>query len=427
METSASLAGRIVHTSPRGWAVALLSRLQLSSVAVISFAFGIFLPFIRQDLQLSPGQAGLLQGVWWVTSALLTIPCSVVLSRFRPIPLVLTSLLLGLPFLVMQGLSRSFVALLLARLLFVLCHVVAAPARPLLLQQWIAPGQYALVQAVGLSLHSVLLAVAMSTSAWLIMVVGSWRLAYAILSGWFLLQAVLWMALARDRYAPVQDLQSALQEQADTPLQALWRYPQGWLLGITMCAMAATWTAVVTFLPTLLLEQRGIALTLSGPMLGFLYYALIPSALMGGWLAKKVSHRKLLLWVPALANVLLGIAIIYAAVPWLLMLCLTGLGVIWIASPIIEILPFEFPGIRPREVAVIGSLIRTLMGLGFAIGPMVTGLVAERTNSLQTGLLVLCLLTSIGVLAGVLYPGERETDGAPGAPSLHDHGGASGA
>ena len=44
------------------------------------------------------------------------------------------------------------------------------------------------------------------------------------------------------------------------------------------------------------------------------------------------------------------------------------------------------------------------MGLGFAAGPMVTGVVAEFTGSLQTGMVVLFLLTGVGVIAGLLYP-----------------------
>lgn len=388
----------------RGWAVALLSRLQLSSVAVVSFSFGIFLPFIRQDLELSAWQAGLLQGVWWMTSALLALPASAMFSRYRPIPLILVSLVLALPFLFLQGLANSFRVLLLARLLFVLCTLIATAARPLILQQWIAPGQYALVQSIGLSLHSTLLAVTISTSAWVIAVVGSWRLAYVVHGGFFLLQAILWVGIARERFAPISGLQDVLQEQRDTPLQALWTYPQGWLLGITMCGMAATWTAMVTFLPTLLLETRGISVTLSGPLLGFLYYALIPCSPLGGWLAKKVPNRRLLLWLPAFCNMLLGILIAFVSVPWLLMVGLTCLGVIWIVSPVVEVMPFEFPGIRPREVAVIATLVRTMMGLGFALGPMITGLVTQYTQSLQTGLLVLCLLTGLGVIAGLLYP-----------------------
>ena len=42
--------------------------------------------------------------------------------------------------------------------------------------------------------------------------------------------------------------------------------------------------------------------------------------------------------------------------------------------------------------------------LGFATGPVVTGWVAERTGSLQAGLVVLCLLTGVGIVAGLLYP-----------------------
>ena len=68
----------------------------------------------------------------------------------------------------------------------------------------------------------------------------------------------------------------------------------------------------------------------------------------------------------------------------------------WVASPVIELLPFEFPGIGPREVVVVAALINTVTGMGFAVGPVVVGAVAEYTGSLQTGLLVLTLMTGVG-------------------------------
>ena len=70
----------------------------------------------------------------------------------------------------------------------------------------------------------------------------------------------------------------------------------------------------------------------------------------------------------------------------------------------------EFPGIRPREVVVIASLVKTWSGLGFALGPMVVGLVAQLTGSLQQGLLVLCVLTGVGVLAGWWYPNSQDAE-----------------
>jgi predicted MFS family arabinose efflux permease len=411
METSTSLAAGPARTPVRGWVVILLSRLQTSSIILTSYTFGVFLPFISHDFHLSPLEAGLLQSAWWVTSALLSLPCSVWFSRVRPVPLVLVSLLLGLPFLVWQGLARTFLSLFLARFFFVLCHLISTPARPLLLQQWTAPPQYALLNAVGLSLHSLLLAAAISSSAWLITTVGSWRLVYGIQSGFLGVQTLAWWIIAREDYAPVQGLTHALSEPQPTPLRALRAFPQGWLLGLTMLALSATWTALVTFLPTLLLEQHGMPPARSGPLLGCLYYGLIPCALLGGVLDKRVQHRKLLLWVPALCNMLFGVLITYTSTPWLLMVLLTGVGVVWIVSPVMDVLPFEFPGIRPREVAVVTSLVKTCSGLGFALGPMIVGLVAQLTGSLQMGLLVLCLMTGVGVLAGWWYPSQQYAEG----------------
>jgi cyanate permease len=422
MDTAASLAAGIARTPPRGWLVMLLARLQNSSVVLISYSFGIFLPFISEDLCLSPLEAGLLQSAWWVTSAVLALPCSVWFSRVRPVPLVLVSLWLGLPFLVLQGLATNFLVLFLARFFFVLCHVISAPARPLLFQQWAAPSQYAVLNAVSLSLHSVLLAAAISSSAWLITAAGSWRLVYGILSAFFLVQTLAWWVVAREDKAPVKGLRQALEAPQETPLRALHAYQQGWLVGVTMFALSATWTAIVTFLPTLLLEQRGMPPTRSGPLLGCLYYGLIPCALLGGVLERRVTRRARLLWVPALCNTLFGILLTYTSAPWLLIVLLTGVGVLWMVSPVLEMLPFEFPGIRPREVAVVTSLIRTCSGLGFAAGPMVVGLVAQRSGSLETGLFVLCALTGVGIIAGWLYPQAAPDDvmlprGEGGAPS----------
>jgi hypothetical protein len=48
---------------------------------------------------------------------------------------------------------------------------------------------------------------------------------------------------------------------------------------------------------------------------------------------------------------------------------------------------------------------------------MVTGLVTQLTDSLQMGLLILCALTSVGVLAGWLYPSQP----SPVVPSGASH------
>ena len=139
---------------------------------------------------------------------------------------------------------------------------------------------------------------------------------------------------------------------------------------------------------------------------------------MGSFIARRVHNRKVLLTVPALFNVLFGVTITLTPYPLLLMALITGLGLVWVATPAIQVLPFEFPDIRPREVTVVSSLVNTCSGLGFAVGPVVTSLVAELTGSFQSGLLVLSLLTGVGVIAGLLYPSYQQGMSAPRNPDM---------
>ncbi len=397
------------RTPPRSWAVLLLFRAQQSSVILVSYTFGLFLPFIREDLGITPLQAGLLQGAWWITAASLSLPFGAWFSRFRPVPLVLVSLLLGAPFLFVQALAPGFWVLLLGRFCFILSHTINTPARALLLRQWCAPHQYALVQSFGLSQHSVILALAVSLSPWVIEGLGSWRIAYAALGVFFTAQIAVWLLVAREKHAPPQPPSSSDDEEEHSPWLALRRFPQGWLIAVVMLFLSSTWTGMVTFLPTLWVEERDVALTLGGPLLGFLYYALIPSGFLGGWLLTKLRSRKMLLVVPALLNAVFGVVITLSEAPPLLMAFITGLGLVWVATPAIQVLPFEFPGVLPREVAVLTGLILTFMGVGFALGPMLVGVVAQLTGSIQTGLIALSLLTALGVIAGAAYPDRPGT------------------
>ena len=149
---------------------------------------------------------------------------------------------------------------------------------------------------------------------------------------------------------------------------------------MVMFSLSATWTAIVTFLPTLMMEERGIPVSLGGPLLGFLYYGLIPGALAGGLVNRWASNRKLLLTIPAFLNVALalGITLTHDTVP--LAILIASMGLIWIAVPALEMLPFEFEEVTPREVTAISALVVTLSALGFAVGPMITGAVVAANS-----------------------------------------------
>lgn len=111
-----------------------------------------------------------------------------------------------------------------------------------------------------------------------------------------------------------------------------------------------------------------------------------------------------MLGIPAALNVLLALAITLTPAPLPLAALSAALGLVWVAVPAMEMLPFEFPRILPREVAAVSALITTLMGLGFAAGPLIVGAAAQLGGGLQTGLIAMSALAVVGVAAALVYP-----------------------
>ena len=62
------------------------------------------------------------------------------------------------------------------------------------------------------------------------------------------------------------------------------------------------------------------------------------------------------------------------------------------------------------KILFVSVRVDPFMGLGFAVGPVTTGAVAQWTGAIQTGLVVLCLGTVVGVVAGLFYPGQSKAE-----------------
>ena len=400
----------------------LLSRLHYSTVVLASFGFGLFLPFLQEDLDLSYLQIGILQAVAWGTSALFLVPFSVIFARFNPNLRVLVGLALMTPFLFTQGLAVGFWTLLASRFFMVLTQAGMGPARPLLLRWWAAPRQYSTIIAVGLSLHSTFMAAALTFSPIIIVALASWRLAYFLQAGLLGAHLVVWTALIRKAPPSVEESQAySPRDGAATPgepperdepapslIGALARYPHAWLLGVVMLCLSASWTTVLTFLPTILETERGVSVSAGSILFGFLYYVLVPGGMLGGWIFNHITNRRLMVALPALLNLASTLGALLAGNQALAAVALTGMGLAWVFVPAIEILPFEFRGIRTREVSVIAGLVQTFGAIGFGGGPLLAGALAEMTDSLMTGVLAVGGLTGMAVLAAAMLPRRFE-------------------
>lgn len=416
--------GSEASTSVRAWSVLLVNRTHQSTVVLSSYGLGLFLPFVQADLDLSYLEIGILQGVWWGTPAVLLVPFSLLFARFNPNRRVLVALALMAPCLFSQGLAIGFWTLLASRFLTVLVHASMAPARPLLLRWWAAPRQYSTVSSLGLSMHSTFMAAALTFGPIIIVVLDSWRLAYFVQGALMAAHLLVWTALTWGAKEPAQGPEDAgapspppevpPQGEAGTPdtnarpplVRSLVAYPHAWLLGVVMLWLSASWTTILTFLPTILEQQRGIAITSGSVLFGFLYYVLIPGALAGSWIFNHITNRRLLVLLPAALNLVATVVAVLAGNVVIAALALTGLGIAWVFVPAMEILPFEFRNIRTREVSVLSGLVQTFGAVGFGAGPVIAGALAQVSGSLVTGVLAVGALTALAVVAAAALPGR---------------------
>ncbi len=389
-----------------------------------SYGLGLFLPFVQADLDLSYLEIGILQAVWWGTPAVLLVPFSLLFARFNPNRRVLVALALMAPCLFSQGLATGFWTLLASRFLTVLVHASMAPARPLLLRWWAAPRQYSTVSSLGLSMHSTFMAAALTFGPIIIVVLDSWRLAYFVQGALMAGHLLVWAALTWGAREPAQGPEDEIDTtpEQDVPdgsdaavvdsnarpalIRSLIAYPHAWLIGVVMLWLSASWTTVLTFLPTILETNRGISVSSGSVLFGFLYYILIPGALVGSWIFNHITNRRLMVLLPAVLNLLATVGAVLAGNEVLAALALTGMGIAWVFVPAMEILPFEFRNIRTREVSVIAGLVQTFGAVGFGAGPVIAGGLAQVSGSLVTGVLAVAGMTALAVVAAAALPGR---------------------
>ena len=171
-----------------------------------------------------------------------------------------------------------------------------------------------------------------------------------------------------------------------------------------MLCLSASWTTVLTFLPTILEEERGVGIASGGVIFGFLYYVLIPGGFLGSKIPGISPTAAWMVVAPAVFNVACTIGAILAGNVALVALALAGLGLVWVFVPAMEVLPFEFRAINERQVSVISALVLTFGAVGFASGPLAAGVIAEITGSLMTGVLSVAAFTGLAIVAAMLFP-----------------------
>ncbi|MSP78470.1 MAG: MFS transporter [Dehalococcoidia bacterium] len=392
------------QASARAWIIfGLLSAIGTVG-STLSVTFGIMLPEIRKEIDISPIMAGTLTYIFMLYNAVTAIPLSTFFSRFNPVRLVMISTVVGAAFVVLQGFAASLLALAATRILFVAVSSVNNPSRTILTQQWFPLRQISTVNGIGLATTGASQAIVVAVTPFLMAMLGGWRPVFWLVGAWTAVMCVLWVAFARQRRT--EAFEQGFKAQNKPPFRAIWKYKWLFLVVLGMWGAGVPWSAVITFFPTLLKDQRGISLASVGIIFSAMYAAWCAGSLLAGYADRYIPRRVIV----AGSGVLLTtchLLMLFAGTPWVIVVLGAGVGIGWIMTPIIQTLPYYLPGVKPREVAVLASFVGMGVGLGLGTGGIIAGVIIQVTGSVLTGLLVVSFLPLLMVVVGVVYPFEQ--------------------
>ena len=382
----------------------ILGLLLVASVAAFMMAItvGVLLPSISADLDLSPTQQGILGSSAFVGNLFLALPLSWWTSQFRPKILTTVTLAAGALLMSVQAWSPNFLILIAGRFGFGITTMAREPARALLMHQWFAPREFIFVNSVYNALFGIVVGGGLAVTPFILSGVGdSWRTVLLAFAVAIVALIALWMVIGQEREPDAEITRRGGEVEL---LRRVLKYRDLWIAGLGFTGATMGWAAFLNFYPTLMLTTGDVSLNWTGAILGLgiLVGGIAGILLSFAVMSIRVGRRKNVLQLLGLLMVVTYLVMIQIdSIPMLLIVsALNGIG--WGFWPILSSVPFYIPGIRPREVAVGTSLVMTLGSLGTFLGPLITGILQDRTDDLGLALTIVCFaplsLTIVGTV-----------------------------
>ena len=381
------------------WVLICLYLISNVSAQMVINTLGILLPSIAAGLGLSPAQQGILGSApFWSTIAL-AIPIAWAGSRLSP--KWLTAITLGgcALCLFLQGWAPVFAFLLLGRLLFGIFTIAQQPARAILTRQWFPPREVVLVNGLSNVFFGLVVGGGLALSPVILILLGDdWRGALRIFAFYYVALLAIWILMGRDR---VTEEFSSHGYQPILPLvRTALSYRDLWICGGGFCGATMAFSAFVSFYPTLMLQEYGMSLRVSG-------LALALDVVLGGLGGLAIGYyaatwRKEGLFLQVLGVIMVGSflgMILSGSVVTIYAMSIIN-GVAWTFFPILITVPFNLRSIQPRQLAVAFSFVMMLTSTGQALGPLFIGFLEEATGNLMLAMFIASFTPLSLVIAG---------------------------
>jgi cyanate permease len=379
-------------------------------------AAGPLLPLIMASYDINRGTAGWFASISPLAIVLLTAPIGIISTRFSlkktfAFGAILQAAGLFTPF------CTSFFPLLLTRACYALGAGITFPLIPAIASEWFSARELPLINGIAMAFNSlgsalVFLITIPITNAL------SWESTLTIYGAVALATAAGWMIFGKDRkiekISEEAERNPAVKSYPELTMRQALTQRSTILLTLATMGCWALGNSVGTWLPTFYHQVFDMSLENASTITAVMTVVGIGACIAGGILPLRLGRRKPFLIIPgvfmglsALCSVLFdNSAAIYVSV-----ICFGILSNLF--GPTLFTIPFELPGMSPRNAAMVAFVMQIGGNFGNFIAPLIVGYLADATGSFLPGFIIsaamsLCLLV-VGLMLPETGPAGRST------------------
>lgn len=359
--------------------------------SVAFYGLSLFLPIIRQDLNLSFTQGGAISAIAVFSYALMQIPAGFAADRFGLKKILFTGILGTTILSLLFGLITNYwQAMLIQGVSGVFRAFLFAPALALL-ASWFPPNRRA--TAMALSLIGIFAGqLIISLTGPVLVKHFDWRFPFILISSIGIMFSFVYFFFSKPSPYSVATHKISLREVFD-----LFRHRFMQICAVIQYVRLAIFQGVAFWLPSLLIDEKGLSLQITGYIIAIRSILSVPSNLLGGYISDRIKSPSLVI----------GASLVILAITSILMVIVnyTPLLIAVIALNALFI-QFYFGPLFSAPVAVYGPhMTGTLTGFGnfFAnLGAFsfvyLLGYLKDKTGLFESGFFTIGALCVIGII-----------------------------
>ena len=381
----------------RGWGILILAWMVFMLAYFANFAFGIMLPDMRAEFGFGLETSGWLSAIAWIGKGLLTIPVALFITKANP-----KYVLQGIFFVVgtgmlLQGIAVNTTMLFIGRLFVMSVASAILTVLVLFKIQYVPKERMANINGIEVFAGPAGQSLGTLAIPFLIAMFAGWRNVLIFMGVITLIIAFAWSFICEKTEEPEATTDKI---QVLDPLKEALSKKNVLLLAFGWPGTSLTWISVYTFWPTYAVETLGLTINQAGLVLGILPIASALAALTAPFIAKKYGYDRPLICLSGFVLPFTYFALLQtSSIPLLCIASFLSGYAAYSFVPLAFTTLYRIPGISPKAISMGTGFIFSLVGLGGALGGVITGILGAKVG-LYDAIAITCVAPFLfGILA----------------------------